>query len=762
MNNAKDITAGSQMKRRGRANSEALFYPAPNNMVTNGMRQDSILRRRNSSVTLNPSQKPATLCISTQPDSSVDENLTRTGSIGEVPIELHEVADHISSNANLSHSIYNNPNSNVNSHSSVGGNSEWRLLSVENGLRLFEERSYLSSTGLESELASSSINMPGRSMRAVTVVKASPDSVFRLVMSYEDCDRGEWDFVLNKGQVIETIDGHTDLVYEELRPVALGSGLAAASSSTRCLFMLRYWRRDADGSYVVMYRSTEDEAHTAQIPPVMDGNGRYSTEATNSEHNSGIWNAFSMYRKRCAFRKAEMMGGAFIISPLKRGYGVSDRTESVVAHWLEMDPLGWVKSLGFTREYMTKILMRLAGLREFLDQTGNGIRNMLPSYIQHQDDVETVTDVNTSNDKRVEENGKRGRSMKRRKSKASAKGSSRESSKLGSGRNRNFIDTDDEDDDNNNNGTDFEDENSTCPSEFDYDEDYIMMLREKCCGSVKYGSKSGRDGYAPIRLRNCWIEPKSRTFNIRSKTYLWSKIKEPSLPSHLHLVAVDWLRCAEKIKNIASHPEHPVQKYLLNEKNVEYILVFNMQAPASQHYSLVLYYVSLKPIEADSLLGRFIHGSDDFRDARMKLLPNVAVGPWIVQRGVGRTPLIVGSALKVNYHITDRYFEADIDIGTSSVACGITRFVIGYVRHLVIDLGLVVQGNCEDELPERLLGQIRIVHLELKSAQEYKPFYDSQPLTPTGMNGHDDSDNDNVFQALSEHARENSKQKKVL
>lgn len=52
-------------------------------------------------------------------------------------------------------------------------------------------------------------------------------------------------------------------------------------------------------------------------------------------------------------------------------------------------------------------------------------------------------------------------------------------------------------------------------------------------------------------------------------------------------------------------------------------------------------------------------------------------GPWIVQSSVGRKPLIVGGALRVEYHKEAQYFEVDIDIGSSAIACSIVRFVLG-------------------------------------------------------------------------------------
>lgn len=142
------------------------------------------------------------------------------------------------------------------------------------------------------------------------------------------------------------------------------------------------------------------------------------------------------------------------------------------------------------------------------------------------------------------------------------------------------------------------------------------------------------------------------------------------------------------------------------------------------------------PSKQDSLLGRFIHGNDSFRNARLKLIPRVALvqismrnvlvtiskytlsqGPWVVQRAVGTKPLIVGRALKVTYHSSpNNYMEVDIDIGSSTVANNIVRFVLGYVRTLVVDMCFLIEGKRDDELPEQLIGTSRVAHLEPESA----------------------------------------------
>lgn len=47
------------------------------------------------------------------------------------------------------------------------------------------------------------------------------------------------------------------------------------------------------------------------------------------------------------------------------------------------------------------------------------------------------------------------------------------------------------------------------------------------------------------------------------------------------------------------------------------------QIPAKPNYGLVLYYAADRPVNKESLLAKFVDGSDSFRDARFKLIPSI-------------------------------------------------------------------------------------------------------------------------------------------
>ncbi|CAN1171883.1 Protein-tyrosine sulfotransferase [Linum perenne] len=59
-----------------------------------------------------------------------------------------------------------------------------------------------------------------------------------------------WDFCFYKGSVVEHLDGHTDIVHKQLYNDWLSWGM-----KRRDFLLRRYWRREDDGTYVILYHS---------------------------------------------------------------------------------------------------------------------------------------------------------------------------------------------------------------------------------------------------------------------------------------------------------------------------------------------------------------------------------------------------------------------------------------------------------------------------------------------------------------------------
>ena len=124
-----------------------------------------------------------------------------------------------------------------------------------------------------------------------------------------------------------------------------------------------------------------------------------------------------------------------------------------------------------------------------------------------------------------------------------------------------------------------------------------------------------------------------------------------------------------------------------------------------------------------SLYKKFCSGNDDFRNSRIKIIPNmVSGGGYMVKRMVGNKPALLARKIATEWYRGPNYIEMDIDISSSYAAGMILSAVIGVTKKLTLDLAFTIQGNSEVELPERILGAARFHQPDLQS----KPFIEGQ------------------------------------
>ncbi|CAN1800272.1 Probable UDP-arabinopyranose mutase 2 [Linum perenne] len=222
---------------------------------------------------------------------------------------------------------------------------------------------------------------------------------------------------------------------------------------------------------------------------------------------------------------------------------------------------------------------------------------------------------------------------------------------------------------------------------------------------------------------NCWTSPSGSGFKIRGKTYLKDNSKVVGGDPLLQLIAVDWFKVDRVVDAIAQHPKCLLQYVPLQTKagkKLPFVLVINLQVPAKPNYSLVLYYAADRPVNKESLLGKFVDGTDMFRDSRFKLIPSIIEGYWMVKRAVGSKACLLGKAVTCKYLRQDNFLEIDVDIGSSSVARSIIGLVLGYVTSLVVDLAILIEAKEEAELPEFVLGTVRLNRLKPQSAVAFE------------------------------------------
>ncbi|KAK9906580.1 hypothetical protein WJX75_004515 [Coccomyxa subellipsoidea] len=125
----------------------------------------------------------------------------------------------------------------------------------------------------------------------------------------------------------------------------------------------------------------------------------------------------------------------------------------------------------------------------------------------------------------------------------------------------------------------------------------------------------------------------------------------------------------------------------------------------------------------DITMMRFLEAEGDEKEVEkrrhgaFKIIPRITEGSWVVKQAVGQnTPVLLGRKLTTKYFRGPNYIEVDVDVGSSRSAANVVGLVQGALKSLVIDLAVLLEGHCTEELPERLLGTCRLEHLDLSAA----------------------------------------------
>uniref|UniRef100_A0A2P2KXM6 Uncharacterized protein MANES_11G122700 n=1 Tax=Rhizophora mucronata TaxID=61149 RepID=A0A2P2KXM6_RHIMU len=241
------------------------------------------------------------------------------------------------------------------------------------------------------------------------------------------------------------------------------------------------------------------------------------------------------------------------------------------------------------------------------------------------------------------------------------------------------------------------------------------------------------EGAVPLLdLDNCpngWASPPGDKFMVRGPDYLTTKAKIPGGECLLKPLGFDWIKSSTKIGDVLNSPNSRVRKVIDDEfptGDRPFVWAFNLQIPSKDNYSAVAYFVAIEPIPEGSLMDRFLKEDEGFRNSRLKLIANIAKGPWIVRTAVGDQAIcIIGRALSCKYCVTENFVEVDVDIGSSMVASAIVHLAFSYVTMLTVDLAFLIEGITDSELPERLLGAVRFSDLNPESASLFEPSKDA-------------------------------------
>ncbi|KAF3627695.1 putative protein-tyrosine sulfotransferase-like isoform X1 [Capsicum annuum] len=527
------------------------------------------------------------------------------------------------------------------------------IFGCQNGLRLFKEAK-------DRESHRKWDDHPA--IMAVGVVDGTSEAIFQTLMSLGP-SRSEWDFCHYKGSVIEHLDGHTDIVHKLLRWDWL-----PWSMKKRDLLLRRYWRREDDGTYVILYHS--------------------------------------MFHQKCPCQKgyvrACLKSGGYVISP------VNQRKQSIVKHMLAIDWRSWKSYLrtSSSRYITIHMLGRLAALRElFIEKLGDCSSSYFleekvrDKRLHHIEEVKVEIQTRPENGKNMADMG----------DEEVPKEPSEHSSLIGlNDASDEFFDV--------SKPLDYDESENGWPDDFGpemHSQDTRHARLPSAAGFVKkwhdlavhkrgyvdlhemakedtllchYGSTFPKD--PTFNLPCSWAQTDPSTFLIRGETYLEDSKK---------------LKSEKREDDLGGRPGGIVQ------------------VPGSTTFNIVLYYMMDSPLENAALLESFVKGDDAYRNSRFNLIPYISKGPWIVKPSVGKKACLVGQALEINYFRGKNYLELDIDVGSSTVARGAVSLVVGYLNNLVIEMAFLVQANTPEELPEYLFGTCRLNHLDVSKAVQVKP-----------------------------------------
>ena len=160
--------------------------------------------------------------------------------------------------------------------------------------------------------------------------------------------------------------------------------------------------------------------------------------------------------------------------------------------------------------------------------------------------------------------------------------------------------------------------------------------------------------------RNSWRQS-TDPYQVRGKTYADDGVKIPSGDYMFDLFAVDLFEVNEPHDHVAIRPNGVAQHFLkkqqqnANPSDSKFLFIVHFKVPGSTLYAFSLYFSSKPGVlnednEFSHLFQDYVDADDEFRDSRFKIIPRVVKGSYIVKKGVGTTPAILGKKIKLNHY----------------------------------------------------------------------------------------------------------------
>ncbi|KAE8713998.1 leucine-rich repeat receptor-like protein kinase TDR-like [Hibiscus syriacus] len=642
---------------------------------------------------------------------------------------------------------------------------EWKCVRTINGVRILEDVS-------DSKSGKASL------VKAVALVDASVDTVLEVILNTDRQRRYEWDMLTGDLELVDSYDGNYDVVYGTYDPKYL-----TRWQSKKDFVFSRQWFQGQDGAYTILqfpavhkkrpprngYQRTTIKPSTWEVRSLNGPDGS-NTEKCLVTHMLEIHNAGWGKWKKNNYSKFEKT------IPKSELVSLLDRTFMLKAGWT------YFVYLGSDRFYWTGLILSqpLLGLKEYIGANPSlkCESSSMGGHSKHPDgelpdefyDAISGASSSTTEDEESDDEPEKEEKPVKEKHASSALSSSSLKQTLDATQDANK-----------------ELDPSVPPIHVDASQFNGSLHKGKDDADTNCWTSPGGAGFmirGKTYLKNSakitggepllkliavdWfkvdkatdkiaLHPKSQVQSDAGKKLPFVLVINLELkPAEALLLKAE--RCllgtySFEIINVDDMKTKVVnfeQILLLSMVNEDHALTLNslpvstflrriptLVIPAKPNYSLVLYYAADRPVNKDSLLEKFVEGTDAFRDARFKLIPSIVEGYWMVKRAVGTKACLLGKAVACKYFRQDNFWsfidlldevfliptvaessimQIDVDIGSSSVARSVIGLVLGYVTSLVVDLAILMEANVEEELPEYILGSVRLNRVRLESA----------------------------------------------
>ncbi|CAG9460131.1 unnamed protein product [Pedinophyceae sp. YPF-701] len=629
------------------------------------------------------------------------------------------------------------------------GGAKWASIRHVHGINIYHEESDGLGEGSASEV--------GGAYMVSVVVRGEPHACFASLMETGQMQRTAHLPLVNLC-VLSVVDAQSQILSGQLLPPG---SLLASVARPRCAVVQRTWRQEADGTYVVLFTavdptasdygsaSDDDEANAAgHEPPSFHANVRGATGKSpeDPEERSAFARWATQFGQGDSATQtgvpADYFALGYTIAPLKDRYLSKDgiSTESLVTMVLKVDLGGWMGATsrlcrwapGMMQRveamWAEPLLLSILSLRDRVEQDRFVILPFRRDYREARKEYEPlyrtvslthlnltdVTDPALSTNPNAATNPlTRGasRSGTMYLSEADEEQVRKEAHAIADKVGVSELPA--------------VQEHAALPRVSSKDSMASANSRQASmdsAGAPPAGTGAKEFPFEVLEPRehaSCphemWSSPESLPWRVRGANYLRDKKKYPAGQSMFELVCVDVFECPQPTQHVARFLKW------LPTNTFEYLLIVNILVPLRpKPLALTMSFACKRPEVLDqattfgALFHSFAEGDAEARNKKFKLIPNVPQGSWIIKQAVGSTPVLLGRKVTTHYYRGPNYLEVCVDVTSSSAANTAVRLVQNATKSLMIDMAVLIEGQSDDELPEKIIGHARFDRLDLR------------------------------------------------